>query len=156
LDHLAKLVVVAFSSWRDRPDELKYLDQAREAQPDWFQSNQMLGAFCNVDRYVGDLAGLRDQVPYFKDLGITYLHLMPFFDCPKENSDGGYRFPATAKYARTLAQWRTCGRSPRTFALLGFRWLWILPSTTRPRNMNGQRKPLKGIQSILIILDIRV
>ena len=90
LDHLAKLIVVALSSWRDRPDDLKALDAAREAQPDWFQSNQMLGAFCYVDRYAGDLAGLRNHVPYFKDLGITYLHLMPLFDCPKENSDGGY------------------------------------------------------------------
>ncbi len=90
LDHLARLVVLAFTSWRDRADDLKELDQRREAQPDWFQSNQMLGAFCYVDLYAGNLAGLRKHVPYFQELGITYLHLMPLFDCPKENSDGGY------------------------------------------------------------------
>ena len=90
LEHLANLVVLAFQSWHDRADDLKELDQRREAQPDWFQSNQMLGAFCYVDRYAGDLAGLREHVPYFQELGITYLHLMPLFDCPKENSDGGY------------------------------------------------------------------
>lgn len=90
LDHLSNLIILAFRSWRDRADDLKALDAEREAQPDWFQSNQMLGAFCYVDRYAGDLAGLRNHVPYFRALGITYLHLMPLFDCPKENSDGGY------------------------------------------------------------------
>lgn len=90
VDYLAALVVMAMQSWKDRPNDLKLVDQAREAQPDWFQSNQMLGAFCYVDRYADNLVGLRDHVPYFQELGITYLHLMPLFDCPKENSDGGY------------------------------------------------------------------
>ena len=90
LDHLAGLVVLALTSWQARADDLKALDHDREAQPDWFQSNQMLGAFCYVDRYAGDLAGLKQHVPYLNELGITYLHLMPLFDCPKENSDGGY------------------------------------------------------------------
>jgi len=90
LDQLANLVILALASWRDRAEDLKALDEAREAQPDWFQSNQMLGAFCYVDLYAGDLAGLKEHVPYFQELGITYLHLMPLFDCPKENSDGGY------------------------------------------------------------------
>lgn len=90
LDQLAQLIVLAQTSWCDRAVDLKELDSAREATPDWFQSNQMLGAFCYVDRYAGDLAGLKDHVPYFQELGITYLHLMPLFDCPKENSDGGY------------------------------------------------------------------
>ncbi|MFZ5964392.1 alpha-amylase family glycosyl hydrolase [Thalassococcus sp. BH17M4-6] len=90
LDHLADLIALALTSWRDRPEDLKALDAAREAQPDWFQSNKMLGAFCYVDRYAGDLQGLKKHVPYLNELGITYLHLMPLFDCPKENSDGGY------------------------------------------------------------------
>lgn len=90
LDHLAKLIGLSLASWQERPGDLKTLDRAREAEPQWFQSNKMLGAFCYVDRYAGDLNGLKDHVPYFKDLGITYLHLMPLFDCPEENSDGGY------------------------------------------------------------------
>lgn len=90
LDHLAKLIGLSLASWQARADDLKALDAAREAQPDWFQSNKMLGAFCYVDRYAGDLTGLKEHVAYFKELGITYLHLMPLFDCPAENSDGGY------------------------------------------------------------------
>lgn len=90
LDHLANLIALALASWRDRPAPLKALDAAREAEPDWFQSNKMLGAFCYVDRYAGDLSGMKAHVPYLNDLGVTYLHLMPLFDCPAENSDGGY------------------------------------------------------------------
>ena len=90
LDHLATLIGQSLACWQARPDDLKALDLSREAQPDWFQSNKMLGAFCYVDRYAGDLIRLKDHVPYFTDLGITYLHLMPLFDCPAENSDGGY------------------------------------------------------------------
>lgn len=90
LDHLANVTKIALTSWRTRPEALKDIDRAREATPDWFQSNEMLGAFCYVDRYAGDLQRMRDHVPYLKELGVTYLHLMPLFDCPKTNSDGGY------------------------------------------------------------------
>jgi glycosidase len=38
----------------------------------------------------GDLAGVRARIPYFKELGLTYLHLMPLFRCPEGNNDGGY------------------------------------------------------------------
>jgi amylosucrase len=90
LDHLAELVVLAARSWHERPAELKALDAAREADPAWFQSNRMLGGVCYVDRYAGTLAGIRARIPYFKELGLTYLHLMPLFLCPEADSDGGY------------------------------------------------------------------
>lgn len=90
LDQLAELVLLGARSWSARPDELKALDALREADPCWFQSNEMLGGVCYVDRYAGTLAGIRAQIPYFKELGLTYLHLMPLFLCPEKNSDGGY------------------------------------------------------------------
>jgi amylosucrase len=30
------------------------------------------------------------RIPYFRELGLTYLHLMPLFAAPADNSDGGY------------------------------------------------------------------
>jgi amylosucrase len=51
----------------------------READPTWFQSEQMLGGVCYVDLFAGDLAQLRTKIPYFQELGLTYLHLMPLF-----------------------------------------------------------------------------
>jgi amylosucrase len=90
LDQLAKLVALAAHSWDERPAELRALDREREANPTWFQSNRMLGGVCYADRFAGDLDGVRAQIPYFLELGLTYLHLMPLFRCPEANSDGGY------------------------------------------------------------------
>lgn len=87
---LARVVATAWQGWRQRPAELRALDAAREADPGWFQSERMLGGVCYVDLYAGNLRGLMAQIPYFQELGLTYLHLMPPFQCPEDNSDGGY------------------------------------------------------------------
>lgn len=97
LDVLAAVVADAAVSWIDRPDELKRLDEVREADPAWFTSNRMLGGVCYVDRYAGSLAGLRGQLPYVEELGLRYLHLMPLFEAPEGESDGGY---AISSYRR--------------------------------------------------------
>jgi glycosidase len=88
--YLEELLNVAARMWLARSDELKTLDAAREQDPQWYQSNQMLGGVCYVDLFAGDLNGLRSKIPYFKELGLTYLHLMPLFRCPDGNNDGGY------------------------------------------------------------------
>ncbi|MBF4634679.1 amylosucrase [Agreia pratensis] len=89
-EHLASLVSELAESWQARPTDLRLLDERREAEPGWFLSNRMLGGVCYVDLYAGDLSGIRDRIPYFVELGLTYLHLMPLFLAPSENSDGGY------------------------------------------------------------------
>jgi amylosucrase len=73
-----------------RPDDLRALDERREADPGWFQSQQMMGGVCYVDLFAGNLQGIRERIPYFQELGLTYLHLMPLFRAPEGNSDGGY------------------------------------------------------------------
>jgi glycosidase len=88
--HLESTLEMAARMWLARPAELQALDADREAHPDWYQSEQMLGAVCYVDLFAGDLAGIRAQIPYFQELGITYLHLMPPFLAPAGNNDGGY------------------------------------------------------------------
>ncbi len=50
----------------------------------------MLGGVCYVDLFAGDLQGLRQKIPYFKELDLTYLHLMPLFRVPVGENDGGY------------------------------------------------------------------
>lgn len=96
-DRLRSVVALAAESWHARPESLKQLDRERERHPDWFQSQRMLGGVCYVDRYAGGLAGIRDRIPYFRELGLTYLHLMPLFESPEGNSDGGY---AVSSYRR--------------------------------------------------------
>jgi len=90
VEQLGLLVDDIAASWQDRPADLKALDATREANPHWFESNKMLGGVLYVDRYAGNLAGVRERIPYFRELGLTYLHLMPLFLAPEENSDGGY------------------------------------------------------------------
>jgi amylosucrase len=88
--HLEDLLARASQSWIDRPAYLKELDRDREGDPLWFQSNQMLGGVLYVDLFAGNLKKLRKKIPYFKELGLTYLHLMPLFRVPEKENDGGY------------------------------------------------------------------
>jgi amylosucrase len=90
LSFLDALLATAWSAWADRPSDLKALDAQREHDPRWFQSERMLGGVCYVDKFAGSLKGVEAQIPYFQELGLTYLHLMPLFRCPEGNSDGGY------------------------------------------------------------------
>ena len=88
--YVEELLNIAARMSLARSDELKALDVERENHPHWFQANQMLGGVCYVDLFADDLSGLRAKIPYFKELGLTYLHLMPLFRCPEGNNDGGY------------------------------------------------------------------
>lgn len=88
--HLEELLVRMAQSWFARSQGLKRLDARREGEPGWFQSNQALGGVCYVDLFAGDLQGVRAHIPYFKELGLTYLHLMPLFLTPAGENDGGY------------------------------------------------------------------
>ncbi len=97
LERLASVVDLARRSWTERPDGLKAVDRERASAPDWFEGEGMLGGVCYVDRYAGGLSGIRDSIPYFRELGLTYLHLMPLFESPEGNSDGGY---AVSSYRR--------------------------------------------------------
>ncbi|MGB5577748.1 MAG: amylosucrase [Woeseiaceae bacterium] len=89
-DQLQKLLLVAVKSNTSRSTDLRALDSESEKKPDWFQDNKAIGGVCYVKQFAGNLNGIRSRIPYFKSLGITYLHLMPLFECPEGRSDGGY------------------------------------------------------------------
>jgi len=84
------VVATAWRGWQARPADLRAIDARREANPDWFASEQMLGAVCYADLHCGGLQGVKAQIPYLKELGVTYLHIMPPFKCPEKHNDGGY------------------------------------------------------------------
>jgi len=88
--HLADLLDTLARMWFDRPDDLKELDLRREGEPLWYQSNRMVGGVCYVDLFAGNLQGVKGKIPYFKELGLTYLHLMPIYQVPPGENDGGY------------------------------------------------------------------
>jgi amylosucrase len=87
---LFSVLQAAHGAWNERPAALRTLDDAREHDPAWFQSQRMLGGVCYVDLFAGDLQGIEASIPYFQELGLTYLHLMPPYDCPQPHNDGGY------------------------------------------------------------------
>jgi len=88
--HVEDLFTSITRAWFVRSHDLRTLDAKREHNPSWFQSNNMLGGVCYVDLFADHLEGIRSKIPYFKELGLTYLHLMPFYDSPKGENDGGY------------------------------------------------------------------
>lgn len=88
--HLEQILISTAEMFNKRPADLKALDAQREADPLWFKSEKTMGGVCYVDLFAGNLEGVRAKIPYFRELGLTYLHLMPLFKAPAENNDGGY------------------------------------------------------------------
>lgn len=88
--HLEQILLTAAGTWAQRPDELRQVDNHRVNEPDWFASEKIVGGALYVDLFSENLGKLRDSIPYFKDLGLTYLHLMPLFAVRPGNNDGGY------------------------------------------------------------------
>ena len=97
-DLAARVVALAAAAYRDRDPELGRLDLIRTLEPDWFQSPRMLGYAAYAERFAEDLAGTAARVGYLRQLGVSYLHLMPLLLPRPGDSDGGY---AVADY-RTL------------------------------------------------------
>jgi len=100
--HLERILATAAAMWLARPVELKVLDTSREGDSRWFQSQQMLGGVCYVDLFAGNLAGIRAKLPYFREFGLTYLHLMPLFQAPLPENDGGYAVSSYREVNPTL------------------------------------------------------
>ncbi|MBR6095468.1 MAG: amylosucrase [Oscillospiraceae bacterium] len=69
---------------------LQALDDARLAQPDWYRAGNILGMMLYVDNFAGTLQGVQEHLPYLKECGVNYLHLMPLLKTVREESDGGY------------------------------------------------------------------
>lgn len=73
-----------------RPTDLQALDLERIHTPDWFQKPHMHGYIAYADRFAGNLQGVVERIPYLKELGIRYLHLMPLLLPRQGENDGGY------------------------------------------------------------------
>jgi amylosucrase len=73
-----------------RPAELQALDDARSAAPGWFTGQQMIGYSAYADRFGGTLAGVAARIPYLSQLGVNYLHLLPFLRARAGDNDGGF------------------------------------------------------------------
>jgi len=88
--HVEQMLMTAAVAWADRPEDLCALDRHRINEPNWFLSEKIVGGALYVDLFSDNLVKLREQVVYFKELGLTYLHFMPLFAVRPGNNDGGY------------------------------------------------------------------
>jgi amylosucrase len=87
---LARLVTTAATAYAERPDDLHQLDQRRLLTPDWLQQPGVFGYACYTERFAGDLQGVAKHLDHLRDLGVTYLHLMPLLQPRAGDNDGGY------------------------------------------------------------------
>jgi amylosucrase len=85
-----RAVQIAARAFADRDPDLSRLDQVRILDPDWFQSPSMLGYAAYTERFAGDLKSLQSRIGYLRELGVTYLHLMPLLLPRDGDNDGGY------------------------------------------------------------------
>lgn len=82
----------------------KKRDLSRMSNPNWYSSEEIVGMMLYVDLFNIDFNGLKEKIPYFKDLGINTVHLMPFLDVPEFENDGGY---AVRNYREVSARFGT-------------------------------------------------
>ena len=85
-----KLIQTIINAYKNRADVLKQRDETKELSGHWFLSNEITGMSLYVDRFCGNLKKLEDKLSYFEKLGVNLLHLMPVFESPAGESDGGY------------------------------------------------------------------
>ena len=73
-----------------RSADLRARDRDRVLSPDWFQRPDAVGYAAYADRFAGTLNGVVQKVDYLRELGVTYLHLMPLLQPRPGENDGGY------------------------------------------------------------------
>jgi amylosucrase len=84
------LIQNIIKGYKGRRNVLKERDDQKSEEGHWFISSKLAGMSLYVDRFCGDIANLTTKLDYFRKLGINFLHLMPLFESPIDESDGGY------------------------------------------------------------------
>ena len=96
-DVLEKLLPILLKHHSERAEFLRELDLKRTLAPDWFERPDQIAYVAYTERFAGNLTGVLEKLGYLQDLGVTYLHLMPFLQPRPAPHDGGY---AVADYRR--------------------------------------------------------
>ena len=96
-DVLEKLLPILVKHHRQRPEFLRELDLKRTLAPDWFERPDQIAYVAYTERFAGNLTGVLEKLPYLQELGVSYLHLMPFLQPRPAPHDGGY---AVADYRK--------------------------------------------------------
>ncbi|SPT55018.1 Amylosucrase [Actinomyces bovis] len=84
------ILAAATHAYASRDPELRRLDLTRSLDPNWAQNPSRIGYAAYTERFATNLRGVAERIPYLRELGISYLHLMPLFTPRPGDSDGGY------------------------------------------------------------------
>jgi amylosucrase len=84
------LLATMITAHKNRASPLQKKDIKKLEKENWFLSNELAGMSLYVDRFCGNISDLEGKIPYFEELGVNVLHLMPLFESPSGESDGGY------------------------------------------------------------------
>ncbi len=87
---MLRLVETLAKQYIERPDILRQTDIEREEDHNWFLSQNWVGMALYSNGFADDLKDLQTKIPYFQELGVNLVHIMPILKCPEGNSDGGY------------------------------------------------------------------
>lgn len=85
-----RLIQTIIKAHKSRPAVLQERDTTKAEKGNWFLSNEIAGMSLYADRFCGNISNLGDKLDYFERLGVNFLHLMPIFQSPENESDGGY------------------------------------------------------------------
>jgi amylosucrase len=86
----ADLMASVGSLHAQRPAVLHAQDAARSAEPGWFASSENLGYSAYVAQFGGTFRGVIERIGHLRELGVSYLHLLPFLRARAGDSDGGF------------------------------------------------------------------
>ena len=74
-------------AYNARSAELKALDKARSADPEWYKRGNMFGMTMYTDLFAGNLKELAKKLPYLKEQKLTYLHPVSYTHLTLPTSD---------------------------------------------------------------------
>ena len=145
---MERCVETAFNGYKSRPADLKQLDLNRTLQPDWYLNEEMIGYICYTDRFSGDLASLPEKIPYLKELGITYLHLMPLLQPRPDPNDGGYAVLDYRRVDSRVGTMEDLAAAAQELRRNGISLVQTLSAIIRPTIMPGPKMRKQETKSI--------
>ena len=110
------LIQAAVQASLARSEDLWQLDLHRQAHPDWHQQGAV-GYTAYVDQFAGNLQGITQKIEYLKSLGVTYLHLLPFFKAAAGPNDGGFAVAHFEEVDRAVVAYRAAGFRGVTYVM---------------------------------------
>ena len=144
------LVDTIIKAHKNRSEQLNKIDILKSEKGNWFLSNELAGMSLYVDLFSGTLNNLETKLDYFKKTGINVLHLMPLFESPLGESDGGY---AVSNFRKPDTRFGTLADLEKLRKKMSDEDMYLMMDIVlnhTSHNMNGRKRQRPVIKSIRI------